>query len=324
MRRPFPFPRLFPRLRPPRRPARPAARTRARLSVKSWAALAGAAAVILALPAPRSEAAGEWDSVICEIVDGAQVCRRCEYVNFALECVVEGRYRPAPRVFWTPWKAIGPCDGSVWDSHDVVSGVLFKRSLYREENGRREFIRSQNECVDDARRQAWDELERRIAQLPAPSFDRSPRRVGVTGLETRLWYEPPARIAPVTARIQRPNGLSYRVQGRSWIRSLTWDMGEGAVTERILSYPNSGEGGYGSSGRWLAGHTYRTTARRAGHADGEYPIRVTATWAGQYRADMGHGWSAWLPIPETLPVSRSFTYRVREITSVLGPVKTKK
>ena len=324
MRRPFPFPRLFPRLRPPRRPARPAARTRARLSVKSWAALAGAAAVILALPAPQSEAAGEWDSVICEIVDGAQVCRRCEYVNFALECVVEGRYRPAPRVFWTPWKAIGPCAGSVWDSHDVVSGVLFKRSLYREENGRREFIRSQNECVDDARQQAWDELERRIAQLPAPSFDRSPRRVGVTGLETRLWYEPPARIAPVTARIQRPNGLSYRVQGRSWIRSLTWDMGEGAVTERILSYPNSGEGGYGSSGRWLAGHTYRTTARRAGHADGEYPIRVTATWAGQYRADMGHGWSAWLPIPETLPVSRSFTYRVREITSVLGPVKTKK
>lgn len=324
MRRPFPFPRLFPRLRPPRRPARPAARTRARLSVKSWAALAGAAAVILALPAPQSEAAGEWDSVICEIVDGAQVCRRCEYVNFALECVVEGRYRPAPRVFWTPWKAIGPCDGSVWDSHDVVSGVLFKRSLYREENGRREFIRSQNECVDDARQQAWDELERRIAQLPAPSFDRSPRRVGVTGLETRLWYEPPARIAPVTARIQRPNGLSYRVQGRSWIRSLTWDMGEGAVTERILSYPNSGEGGYGSSGRWLASHTYRTTARRAGHADGEYPIRVTATWAGQYRADMGHGWSAWLPIPETLPVSRSFTYRVREITSVLGPVKTKK
>ena len=324
MRRPFPFPRLFPRLRPPRRPARPAARTRARLSVKSWAALAGAAAVILALPAPQSEAAGEWDSVICEIVDGAQVCRRCEYVNFALECVVEGRYRPAPRVFWTPWKAIGPCDGSVWDSHNVVSGVLFKRSLYREENGRREFIRSQNECVDDARQQAWDELERRIAQLPAPSFDRSPRRVGVTGLETRLWYEPPARIAPVTARIQRPNGLSYRVQGRSWIRSLTWDMGEGAVTERILSYPNSGEGGYGSSGRWLAGHTYRTTARRAGHADGEYPIRVTATWAGQYRADMGHGWSAWLPIPETLPVSRSFTYRVREITSVLGPVKTKK
>lgn len=320
MRLPFPFPRL----RPPRRAARPAARTRARLPVKSWAALAGAAAVILALPAPRSEAAGEWDSVICEIVDGAQVCRRCEYVNYALECVVEGRYRPAPRVFWTPWKATGPCDGSVWDSHDVVSGVLFKRSLYREENGRREFIRSQNECVDDARRQAWDELERRIAQLPAPSFDRSPRRVGVTGLETRLWYEPPARIAPVTARIQRPNGLSYRVQGRSWIRSLTWDMGEGAVTERILSYPNSGEGGYGSSGRWLAGHTYRTTARRAGHADGEYPIRVTATWAGQYRADMGHGWSAWLPIPETLPVSRSFTYRVREITSVLGPVETKK
>ena len=320
MRLPFPFPRL----RPPRRAARPAARTRARLSVKSWAALAGAAAVILALPAPQSEAAGEWDSVICEIVDGAQVCRRCEYVNFALECVVEGRYQPAPRVFWTPWKAIGPCDGSVWDSHDVVSGVLFKRSLYREENGRREFIRSQNECVDDARHQAWDELERRIAQLPAPSFDRSPRRVGVTGLETRLWYEPPARISPVTARIQRPNGLSYRVQGRSWIRSLTWDMGEGAVTERILSYPNSGEGGYGSSGRWLAGHTYRTTARRAGHADGEYPIRVTATWAGQYRADMGHGWSAWLPIPETLPVSRSFTYRVREITSVLGPVKTKK
>lgn len=324
MRLPFPFPRLFPRLRPPRRAARPAARTRARLAVKSWAALAGAAAVILALPAPQSEAAGEWDSVICEIVDGAQVCRRCEYVNFALECVVEGRYRPAPRVFWTPWKAIGPCDGSVWDSHDVVSGVLFKRSLYREENGRREFIRSQNECVDDARQQAWDELERRIAQLPAPSFDRSPRRVGVTGLETRLWYEPPARISPVTARIQRPNGLSYRVQGRSWIRSLTWDMGEGAVTEQILSYPNSGEGGYGSSGRWLAGHTYRTTARRAGHADGEYPIRVTATWAGQYRADMGHGWSAWLPIPETLPVSRSFTYRVREITSVLGPVKTKK
>ena len=157
-----------------------------------------------------------------------------------------------------------------------------------------------------------------------PQFRPIPAPGGGDRTETRLWYEPPARIAPVTARIQRPNGLSYRVQGRSWIRSLTWDMGEGAVTERILSYPNSGEGGYGSSGRWLAGHTYRTTARRAGHADGEYPIRVTATWAGQYRADMGHGWSAWLPIPETLPVSRSFTYRVREITSVLGPVKTKK
>lgn len=320
MKRLFPFPRL----RPPRRTARPAARTRAPRSVKGWAVLAGAAAVILALPTPQLEATGEWGSVICEIVNGAQVCRRCEYVNYALECVIEGQYRPAPRTFWTAWKATGPCDGSVWDSHDVVSGVLFQRSLYREENGRREFIRSQNECVDDARQQAWDELERRIAELPPPSFDRSPRQVGVTGLETRLWYEPPARIAPVTARIQRPNGISYRVQGRSWIRSLTWDMGEGAVTERVISYPDSGEGGYGSSGRWLAGHTYRTTARRAGHAAGEYPIRVTATWAGQYRADLGHGWSAWLPIPDALRVSRSFTYRVREITSVLGPVETKK
>lgn len=320
MRRPF----SFPLTRLPRQTPRPAARTRARLPIRGLAALAGAAAVILALPAPQLEAAGEWGAVACEMVDGAQVCRRCEYVNYALECVIEGKYRPSPRLYWTSWKAIGPCDGSVWDSHDVVSGVLFKRSLYREKNGRREFIRSQNECVDDDGQRAWEELERRIAQLPAPSFDRSPRQVGVTGLETRLWYEPPARIAPVTARIRRPNGLSYRVQGRSWIRTLTWDMGEGEVTERIISYPDSGEAGYGSSGRWLAAHTYRTTARRAGHAAGEYPIRVTAAWAGQYRADMGHGWSAWLPIPETLQISRSFTYRVREITSVLGPVESKK
>lgn len=311
-------------LRSLRRPARPAARAGFRIPVlaKGLTALVGAASVILSLPAPQAGAAGEWTSVTCETVNGAQVCRRCEYVDFSLRCVVEGTYRPrpGPRTYWTPWQVTGPCDGSVWNSYDVTSGVMLKRTLYREENGQREFIRFQSECVDDGAEQAWNELQSRIAALPAPSFDRSPRREGVTGLETRLWYEPPARIPPITADIQRPNGIRYRVQGRSWIRSLTWDMGEGAVTSRVSTYAESAARGYGSAGRWLTGHTYRTTARRAGHADGEYPIRVTVAWAGQYRADMGAGWSAWAPIPETLQVSRSFTYRVREITSALGPV----
>lgn len=309
------------RPRPPLRTPPPRRTALFRIPVKGLVALVGAASVILSLPAPQAEAADDWSSVTCQTVDGTQVCRRCEYVDYSLRCVVEGTYRPrpGPRTYWTPWRVTGPCDGSVWRSYDVSSGVMFMRTLYREENGRREFLRFQSACVDDAAERAWNDLQSRIAALPGPGFDRSPRQAGVTGLETRLWYEPPARIAPVTAEIHRPDGIRYRVQGRSWIRSLTWDMGEGAVNRRFPAYSEGDGPGYGSAGRWLGGHTYRTAARRAGYADGEYPIRVTVAWAGQYRTDMGAGWSAWAPIPETLQVSRSFTYRVREITSALGP-----
>ncbi|MFP4555005.1 MAG: hypothetical protein ACLFRT_14250, partial [Actinomycetota bacterium] len=69
-----------------------------------------------------------------------------------------------------------------------------------------------------------------VRALPDPSWESDPDGdvgLGLTGLETWLWYSNPTQVGPIEAIWVEPvTGIEFGVRGRGWTESISWNTGE--------------------------------------------------------------------------------------------------
>ncbi len=141
--------------------------------------------------------------------------------------------------------------------------------------------------------------------LPEPEFGTNPAGIGITGLETWLWYDGAATSIPSFGMewTDPITGIDYELEARAEIAQYVWDMGDGTT----ISSPVPGSGDdlpYSKA----AGHTYETK--------GFYDVTLTVTWTGEFRwRTVGDPWPAWQPMTGTWSPSITQTYQVDQIVS---------
>jgi hypothetical protein len=134
-----------------------------------------------------------------------------------------------------------------------------------------------------------------LRRIEAPRVGVSPVPLGLTGLETWLWYDGPDELA-VSASIG-----PWTVTGTARLSEVTFDTGDGQVVTT---------GTPGSATAPAASHVYETK--------GTYRIEITARWTAEFVLS-GPGLPA-RPTPMGSAVLRaSLDYGVQEIRALLVP-----
>ena len=135
----------------------------------------------------------------------------------------------------------------------------------------------------------------RAVDLPVPALATSPATQGVTGLETRVWAADPRTEVGVSVSLD-----GFSVTGTARLVGYEFDFGDGTPTETAAP---------GSAARPAARHVYETK--------GDYTLRVSALWHGEF-VMTGPGIGAPLPVDlRTAQLTTTRDYPVVEIRSVL-------
>ena len=177
-------------------------------------------------------------------VHGMQTKPPCDEDDLSFNCG-GGNDSPPPETpdpttgpYWGSWYIDGACD---W------SGFVLIRRYLRNPDGTPAtspptdptpwggFVDSsgrvyQTACWDGAEAEAVveGELVSGSELLSPPEFTRNPELVGLTGLETWLWFEGATQLPPIALAWTDPaTGISHNLEGRAWIESITWDLGNG-------------------------------------------------------------------------------------------------
>lgn len=239
---------------------------------------------------------------------------------------------PPSGPYWGGWISYGYCDWTI--------RILIERDLYdldgtlatTSEGNDPDALNAlsdddgriyQQECWEPT--EAGEAVEGQLVEdskdLSPPLFNRNPEALGLTGLETWLWYQGETQIEPIELTWTDPvNALTFELQGRAWAESITWDMGNGdVVTSDIAATWESSVDLGGDMTNPAATYTYETSAIQAGFAEGTYPVTVTLSWAGEWRLFINGAWSAWTPILPGWADSGTFDYEVTQIRSVVVP-----
>lgn len=131
--------------------------------------------------------------------------------------------------------------------------------------------------------------------LSTASIGVSPGEKGLTGLETRLWYEGSAQGVELRLSIR-----GYALVAKARPVLFAWNTGDG--TTHSVSSP-------GSADAPALNHVYETKD--------DYTISLTTTWEGSYSFS-GYGVSSGGSLG-AVTVSRTRPYHVIEVRGVLGP-----
>ncbi len=215
--------------------------------------------------------------------------------------------------YYTEWQFLGVCD---W-----TDSLQFRRyKIYTDGVTPAEL---EDVCVvpDPGSEGAWAGVAEAIAALADPVWLANPDGTtssGLTGLETWLWYPNPTRVGPIGVIWTDPvTGIISAVEGRGWVRTLTWGVGEGENAVSAGSFDAAASIG-GSEAQPAATHVYNTTSTAAGFSDG-YPVSVTLLWIGETRIrPPGSPWFSWTPIGNTLTNTATDIYEVVEVRSSLS------
>lgn len=158
--------------------------------------------------------------------------------------------------------------------------------------------------------------------VPTPGFGKSPEVVGLTGLDTWLWYDftdPTSHYLELDTTVDTIRNLPITIQARAWVDEIHWDMdGDGSWDTSVdipepLWYeppPHSvyiSAGGSNSEDEAAAHYLYETK--------GTYTVSVATVWHGVYAVTVpGFGGIYQYP-----PVARveTFDYLVCELQGVL-------
>lgn len=212
-------------------------------------------------------------------VHGMQTKPPCDEDDLSFNCG-GGNDSPPPETpdpttgpYWGSWYIDGACD---W------SGFVLIRRYLRNPDGTPAtspptdptpwggFVDSsgrvyQTACWDGAEAEAVveGELVSGSELLSPPEFTRNPELVGLTGLETWLWFEGATQLPPIALAWTDPaTGISHNLEGRAWIESITWDLGNGDAVSTSHAAEFDDAAGLGGS---LANPAAR---------DQRYPIRI--------------------------------------------------
>lgn len=264
-------------------------------------AVAAALVVLLAVPAYAEHLGCYFDPEV-----GALVCPGHDGGG--------GGEPPAePEYYYTAWEYVGLCD---W--METLQFRRFKIYTDGETPTETEYV-----CTDPTpgKQAAWDAVAAAIAVLADPEWVANPDGTtvsGLTGLETWLWYPNPTQVGPIGVVWTDPvTGVSSAIEGRGWVGTLTWNVGEAQYAVNAASF-GAGRLVGGSEDAPPARHTYNTTSATAGHSTG-YPVWVTLLWIGETRIrPPGAPWFGWNPIPNSLTEEAASAYPVVEVRSNLS------
>lgn len=216
-----------------------------------------------------------------------------------------------PDYYYTQWQFLGACD---W-----TGALHFRR--YRIYTDGVTPTETQDICIelDPGIEAAWDADA--IAALADPVWSANPDGTtssGLTGLETWLWYQNPTRVGPIGVTWTDPvTGITSAVEGRCWVGTLTWGVGEGRYAVSAGSF-GAGASIGGSEAQPVATHVYDTTSTAAGFGEG-YPVSVTLLWVGETRIrPPGAPWFTWTQIGNTLTNTATDLYKVVEVRASLS------
>ncbi len=265
------------------------------------AILAVGLAVVLAAPASANHEGCYFDPAV-----GALVCPGHEGGG-------PGDPGDEPDYYYTPWQYLGVCDWTI--------ALEFRR--YRIYTDGVTPTEVEYRCVDvtPGGEAAWDAVADAIAVLASPVWSSNPDGTtssGLTGLETWLWYQNPTRVGPIGVTWTDPaTGITSAVEGRGWIGTLTWGVGDDQYAVSAGSF-GAGASIGGSEAQPAATHIYDTTSTAAGFSEG-YPVSVTLLWIGDTRIrPPGGPWLTWTPIANTLTATATDLYEVVEVRSSLS------
>jgi hypothetical protein len=134
-----------------------------------------------------------------------------------------------------------------------------------------------------------------LRQIPPPKIGINPRPIGLTGLETWLWYEGPEELQVSTSI------GPWTVTGTARVQDVTFEMGEGRTARASRA---------GSEADPAARYVYETK--------GEYRVVATARWGAEFVLT-GPGLPP-RPTPMGVAVLRSSEdYPVQEVRGLLVP-----
>ena len=216
--------------------------------------------------------------------------------------------------YYTEWDFLGAC------TH-LVEWLHFQRyKIYTDGVTPAEL---EDVCIlpDPGSEGAWRAVAHAIAALADPVWSANPNGTtssGLTGLETWLWYPNPTRVGPIRVIWTDPvTGITSAVEGRGWVGTLTWGVGEGEYAVSVGSF-DAGASIGGTEAHPAAIHVYDTTSTAAGFGQG-YPVSVTLLWVGETRIrPPGAPWFSWGPIGNTLTETATDLYEVVEVRSFLS------
>ena len=243
-----------------------------------------------------------------------------------------GEPEPPSGPHWGGWEFYGYCD---WNLTMFIERVLFDTdgtwATVMEGYNPDDYDGWADPAGRIVQGVCWEPTEAGVAMegqlvkdskdLSPPLFNRNPEALGLTGLETWLWYQGETQIEPIELTWTDPvRNLTFVLQGRAWAESITWDMGNGDVaTSHMASSWESAAGLGGDMTNPAAAYTFETSAIQAGFADGTYPVTVTLSWTGEWRLFIDDEWSPWTPILPGWADSGTFDYQVTQVRSVLVP-----
>ena len=158
--------------------------------------------------------------------------------------------------------------------------------------------------------------------VPTPGFGKSPEVVGLTGLDTWLWYDfsdPTSHYLEAETTIDTIRGLPITILARAWVGEVGWDMdGDGSwdvgidIPEPVWHEPPTHEvyvGAGGADSEEEAGATYVYETK------GDYLVAVGVVWHGVYTVTLPD-FGGIYRYPAVTRVE-TFPYQVCELRGVL-------
>ncbi|HLF43048.1 MAG TPA: hypothetical protein VJA46_05910 [Acidimicrobiia bacterium] len=235
----------------------------------------------------------------------------------------EGGGEGSATSYWTTWQIVGQCGGGGVVGGgliDINSGLVL---ALRDQIMDGEVVETQTQCIDldEAENTIWEAIASAVRALPDPRWESNPDTsvsVGLTGLETWLWYSNPSQVGPIDAIWVEPvTGIEFGVRGRGWTESVTWDTGEASYQVFAAVWDDAPSMG-GSPESPAARHVYNTSSTAAGYNAG-YPVSLDLLWVGEYQVMVVGGvWTTWARFASTLAENVPNTYEVVEVRSRLS------
>lgn len=243
--------------------------------------------------------------------------------DLGLVCEDHGGGGGSSTSYWTSWQIVGECGGG----GVIGSGIVDLRSgqllALRNHIVDGEIVETQTQCIDldGSETLIWEAIVSAVRALPDPAWESDPDgalSLGLTGLETWLWYSNPTQVGPIEAIWVEPvTGIEFGVRGRGWTESIGWDTGEATYQVFAARWDEAPAMG-GSLEDPAARHVYNTTSTAAGYNSG-YPVSLDLLWVGEYQVTViGGVWTDWARFASTLNETISDTYEVVEVRSRLS------
>lgn len=225
--------------------------------------------------------------------------------------------------YWTSWQIVGACGGAGSGGGAIIDLSTGQVLAFRDHVVDGEVVETQTQCIDldGSETLIWEAVASAVRALPDPRWESDPdgsASLGLTGIETWLWYSNPTRVGPIEAIWVEPvTGIAFGVRGRGWTESISWDTGE-AIYDVFAARWDGAPGMGGALESPAARHVYNTTSTAAGYETG-YPVSLDLLWVGEYQVTVVGGvWTDWARFASTLAETVSDTYEVVEVRSRLS------